>query len=250
MLTVKTAIELGVRHALRGARPADELEELHILRMAWSYMLGLHAWSWLRNRNATIDIVGGQQWLDLPADCAEVVSVHRVGLVANQVMQTTIQWIVQARAEELGFQTDSFWWALEWEQDRPDEESYTRLAIYPAQPSSLAQGVSVVYHGGRLLLRNGAEDSGVIPLPGDGSMDMLFIDICRAIAAGYERDTEFRKEALLAEIAAGPTLMAAKRADANRVDRRTLVRERGWLAPRAEIRGRPHISDPIDVTGS
>lgn len=250
MLTVKTAIELGVRHALRGARPADELEELHILRMAWSYMLGLHAWGWLRNRNATVDIVGGQEWLDLPADCAEVVSVHRVGLVANQVMQTTIQWIVQARAEELGFQTDSFWWALEWAQDAPDTEPYARLAIYPTQPSSLAQGVSVVYHGGKLTLRNGENDSGVIPLPADGSMDMLFIDVCRAIARGYEHDSEVRKEQLLAEVATGPTFMAAKRADANRVAKRPLVRERGWLAPRAEIRGRPHVSDPIDVSGS
>lgn len=245
MLTVRSAIEMGVRHALRGARPASEFEELQILRFAWDTLLGMNAWGWARNRTASLAIVPGQDWIALPDDFGELVSVYRDGTVVEHPRQVSMDVILRARSTGLAYIADAFLYAHGWRAESPDEPPVQRLEIYPAQ--TVAGSAELLYHSGGLRLRNGCEDSGVIPVPADGSCDMLFVDIVRAIAQGYELDDTRSKEQALAIVRAGETFQGAVRRDNNRVQRRRPNPAGGWLGGIQRRGPREVMQEPADL---
>lgn len=248
MLTVDQAIQLGIRHALRGASPAAELEELQILRFAWSHLVGMHQWSWLRNRTATATIVKDQPWVELPADLLSIDTLERDALVCARLLPCSMADIVRARASDITIVADTFMWAPEWVEDDLTREPMMRLAIYPSQIETIPNGLLLTYTAGRFTVKNGPTDTAYIPLPSDASCDQLYIDIVRSITKGYELDDTISKEASLYEISRGPTFQSAVLTDLNRRRRMGPI-SNGWLAQDGDRRSRRlRIPDPIDVS--
>lgn len=250
MLTIQTAVALGVRHSLHGP-PSEELGELQLLQFAWDHLTAMHPWMWLRGRSALLSMVAGSDTVELPDDLTELIPPIQSSINAfGDVRIVTRSELDGYRANDLSLASNIFWATVVHAPADPELLGPPRmqLQVWPMPTVDAIESMICTYVGGRWSATNKPGDSSVIPLPDDGSCNALYVQIVRAFARGWEHDDTHSVEGELAMIADGRIFKAAKDRDNRRVH--------GWGRPKhgllglvSRTVGHLRLTQPVDLEG-
>jgi hypothetical protein len=179
-----------------------------IINRAGSLFVGLHPWQWLKRRSAQLDLVQGQTYITLPADFASLISIQYTNGLVNQFQKASLAAILslrhQARVPQNPTYYDFSWLA-------PANAPMTQVIELSIIPGSNAVGaVTIAYEATWLPVSEDSTHLTIAPVPG---MEVLFLEVLRAVAKGWEEDDDASMSARIAEIRVGPIFTAAARAD-------------------------------------
>jgi len=200
-----------IKHAVAGPL-SSPLSELQLANEAGEYMVGLHKWSYLKEAEALIGTVASQEYIELPLDFGQPLSLEVTDGFTDAVVMTDPGTFNRVRTGSFGNGAFSYWLTLEYAVPATGDEPKVptpRLAIWPTPTSTDADWATLRYRAAWTPLT--ASDD-VVQIP--RYCETLYLSICRAMAQGYEEDEGVELEDRLLKIAAGTVALAAKRADA------------------------------------
>lgn len=130
-LQLKTA----VTHALGGA-PDVNVSTAEIVNGALSWLTGLHAWRW-KSKAAVLTLIAAQNFVALPTDFDELVSVRKTGDATNRIAPASIDAIIEARQTGANASMTGLWFCLDWTpQTGVTLEPTPILQLYPTPSTS------------------------------------------------------------------------------------------------------------------
>lgn len=141
--------------------------------------------------------------IDLPDDCREVIAVVGTGNNTKGITLSSLEEVLRAREDEV---TSSFHFYGSFAYSGTPPTPI--LEIGPGAGSNETGAFRLFYRSRWTRL---TADSSVIQIP--EYVEMLFLQIARAVARGYVREDTGSLDARLAEIQAGPIFHAAKKSD-------------------------------------
>lgn len=116
-------------HAVGAGGLSQEISEVDILNEAGTYLCSMHAWSWLDDQSATLDLVAAQAYCTLPLGIREVISIARTGSLTDGFRWVTLADLDAVRnGQPIDWQYTG---AIEWVQPDAGGEKLPRLAIAP-----------------------------------------------------------------------------------------------------------------------
>jgi hypothetical protein len=178
----RTALELvnHVEHAAEGDLD-PRLDPLRIVNDAGRYLCAMHEWTWLERPPANLSFVADTDYVVLPTDFNQMISVEPTSSIVIQVFMTTISTLLKLRADQVTSVFD-YTVALEY----PTQSATTarpgsaRLAVYPTPGSNDSNVLKLFYKAGWIELDGNAD---VPNTPED--CDSLLIEIIRQMTLGY-----------------------------------------------------------------
>lgn len=199
--------ERHVHHALMGPVHPD-LSLRDIINRAGALFVGLHPWQWLRRRSAQLDLVQGQSYIVLPTDFAVLTAIQYTNGIVNSFEPASMEAILSLRHQSRVPQNPTYYnyaWLA------PANAAMTQvleLSIIPGQNDVGA--VTIFYEAGWSVVSEDSTHLTIAPVPG---MEVLYLEVLRAVAQGWEESEAGSMSARIAEIKAGPLFLAAARAD-------------------------------------
>lgn len=183
-MTTKTVRTAGsylrvIEHRI--GSPETELDHVVSLNQAVSILESARAWEWMQNNTATVTLVAGQGYVELPTDVRDVVSVQRSAGLSQWFAPATLPEIQLARASSTLIQ------ATLWHHTREVYSGSTRtfrarLELYPTPTTAdAATPVSLVYHA-RIPRVSADDDQIIIP----DWLDPIFEELVVAVAQARE----------------------------------------------------------------
>jgi len=171
------------RHAA-GQRIDARLDTRELVNEAGEYVAIMHGWAFYERPAVLIDFVGGQKYVDLPADLGSIDGVEVASAVQIAVDRVSIERLNELRADELTT-AEHYFAALEWPDQASASESPPppRLALWPTPPANTAQALRVAWRAKWRTLVEGMDRHN---LPGD--CETLLIEVLRAIVHGRTRE--------------------------------------------------------------
>lgn len=211
----------AIDHALGSAGAAGADIEKTRLRVANDAGILVYSkpWKWLDAGLWNLNVVAGVSYVDLPPDCGTIASVvpadgatAHVRFIDDLDLVQRIRAGREARSESL----------LAPYQERVDREIVTRL-LWSRDPTLTVSG-GLTLRGKRrwVTITGSVTGSGEpsIPLPRDLPIfELLYLELARAYARGYEETATTSVGAELAAVWAGPIARDAAEADRARVNR-------------------------------
>lgn len=176
---------------------------INVLNEAGRWMCGMHRWRWLDERTATLGVTASQNYIDLPLDFGRLIYAAFTDTPNRVLLQVSLGEILDARLRETG-QSQGHRVAVSWKTDTNQRKPLLELDYTPG--STDADAITMVYTG---WWEDLAATGDTVQLPVDGWMDLLYIQICRAFARGWEEEDSGLVDQRLALIATGPVFKAA-----------------------------------------
>jgi hypothetical protein len=208
--------ERYVHHALMGVVHPD-ISLRDIVNRAGSLFVGLHPWQWLRRRSAQLDLVQGQTYLTLPSDFQTLTAIEWTNGLVNDFQPASLRSILSLRHQSRVPQNPTYY-DFSWLAPANGQMTQVlELSIVPGQSETGA--VSIFYDATWAPKYEDSDHLVIAPVPG---MEVLYLEVLRAVARGWEEDDDASMTARIAEIKAGPIFMAAARADGRTMPPMTL----------------------------
>lgn len=165
---------------------------------------------------ATASSVSGTMdfpWIVLPTDFGECLRLQGTTTAAG-IEQVTYQEVLDRRAVGLSGEAHSYRGAFVWRRPfadltPPESAPVPRLELDRGPASNSTAAFQMVYRAGWPIT---LDDSAFAQVP--VFMELLFLQILRATARGFEEEDEGSLDKRMAEIKLGPVFMAAQRRDA------------------------------------
>lgn len=199
--------ERHVHHALMGAVHPD-LSLRDIVNRAGSLFVGLHPWQWLRRRSAQLDLIQGQTYIVLPSDFASLTAIQYTNGLVNQFERASLSAILSLRHASRVPQNPTYY---DFAWLAPVNGPMTQVLELSIIPGSNDVGaVTIYYDAGWRVAQDDHDHLAIAPVPG---MEVLYLEVLRAVARGWEEDDDASMSARIAEIKASPIFLAAARAD-------------------------------------
>lgn len=221
-----------IRHALAG-EPSDEFPYQEILNDAGEWLISAHRWGWITPEPADVDTVADQEYVSLPSDFREVVSIDVSDGFTSTIEPTTREHILFLRSSPLDASSFNFYYALGWRQLSGTMTSV--LEVWPT-PSASETGKFKLWY--RKTWTRIASDSTALEIP--PWMEPLLKRVCRAFAQGVEEEQTDRPagsridvDDLLERVMAGPIWEAA-------VDQDRMVQQDYGPMRGGHLEGLPH----------
>lgn len=171
-----------IRHinASLGTKKLDKLTALDILNDAGEYLCTMHSWKWLERGSATLDFVAGQDYVDLPDDFRDVISV-----VYSQSLSDRFEWVDQERMERVrqGIEPDwQYIGLIENVAPATGGPAVPRLALSPTPGGNITAALTIRYAAGWSQVGRDADvDTTYLIVP--EWCRSLMIRLCRIFAA-------------------------------------------------------------------
>ena len=203
-LSVRMALE-HIRHTLDGKLRAP-LDGLSVLNEAGEFLTSMQPWKWLERQPVTLSLVGGQDYVDLPADFRELIAYNATESLVNSFHLTSHAELLNLRTNEITVTSWNFWGAINYYADASVDRNIPtpRIEFWPTPLANDSTGLTIIYRAGWVTLEN---DEDVIGIP--SWMHTIFIQLLRAFARGYEEEDTGSLSLRIAEIQAGPLFSVA-----------------------------------------
>ncbi len=180
-----------VLHALGNPAEADlDVTPGDIVNDALEHIAAIHEWNWLSTGETALDITGGQDYVELPADFGAVVALQHDESWTNQMIPVTWQTLLWFRQHPITSWTTGFFYTVNTGNVETGEEdaglSLPTLNLYPTPSEDQADAIKLVY---RRFLRRLVNDDDRPQWP--AYMDRLLTLLARDFAAvDYDDDPE------------------------------------------------------------
>jgi hypothetical protein len=187
----KTAADYiaDMKHAL-GGDPDSRLNLYAVLNEAIEYLFNCHAWKWRKRPPVNLSFTATQEYITLPADFGEIVSIEVKSNFMRNVEQTSVSHIMFMRsAINQNNPSLAVYVALSW----PTQTTTTaapanpRLEIYPTPATTEANVLSIQYRAGAIRIATDASTT-VPNIP--PKLERALSLLCRAYVLHYEEETE------------------------------------------------------------
>lgn len=165
---------------------SSELSELEIVNQAGAHFFAMHPWSFLEGRQATIGTVANQNYVTLPADCAEIQRVVSQNAAWGSIRFTTPGHLLDLRESSVGAtSSEGHWGVVRWRPDDVDGRPKPIIEIEPPPSLTDATAFTIFYRAHWVDL---TDDDGVVPIPDTAGMRGLFLQYVRAFARALEEE--------------------------------------------------------------
>lgn len=183
---MQTALDLSrlIRHTIGDDSPS-EVPTIQIINEAGSMLVNMHRWRWLERPAVSLDTTATQEWIALPTDFGEIISLMPASSLLGSVTPASMSQIDNMRAAAIATPTGSFWYAVEFLGSAAQNPPTPRLAIWPTPTTSTVGALILRYRAGWTLL-GGDSDVAVVPGFCEGLLRQCVV-IC---ARGYLEEDE------------------------------------------------------------
>lgn len=156
-----------VLHALGNPAEADmTITPEQIVNDALEHLAALHPWSWQSTGEQSLDIVGEQAYVELPADFGSLVAIEHDGGWARQMIPTTWQEMLRFRTDAIQNWSRSYWYLIaigQVDSTAPEDGlDVPRIELYPTPADDADDAIKIVY---RRFLRRLDDDDDVPQWP-------------------------------------------------------------------------------------
>lgn len=207
-MTLTAQQALGhITHAVDGL--SAPLTGLSLLNEAGEFLVSMRDWEWLASPPVSLDTVASQSYVDLPSDCAAILTLEANNGLHGAVQLTTFSRLQAMRTDASVAPSWYRYAAVVWAQATSGVPA-PRLELWPTPSTSTVGEITLLYRKGWTTL---TDDEDAVRIP--AWIESLYIAIVRAFAKGYEEDVNVPIEQLLAQIQLGPQFLAAKRRDSS-----------------------------------
>jgi len=198
-----------INHVL-GGQPASQISPMRLINEAGRRLVAAHGWRYLQGRSATLDLVNGQSYVDLPDDFIREIAVYMTDSLTKTVTIGSMDEILQLRTTTIVVGALDFWVAIVQEQQDPGGGApVPRMEIWPTPDADSEGAMTLYYRSGWAEMRL---DSDYINVP--RFIEPLYIEILRAVAEGYERPGKVGHiSEIVGRVLAGPTMKGCVRQD-------------------------------------
>lgn len=150
-----------VLHALGNPSEDDlDISPGSIVNDALEHIATMHQWRWLTSNEASLDIVGGQKYIELPADFGTLTAIDHTAGWSHQMIPTTWANIVALRNSSGPSASTGYFYVIQTGNVEEGEEdaglSLPTLELYPTPADDLTDAISIVYR--RFLRRLSHDD--------------------------------------------------------------------------------------------
>ena len=150
-----------VLHAL-GNPPEGEMEisPAMIVNDALEHLAAMHPWNWLSTGETQLDVTGGQDYVELPADFGMLIALEHEDTWARAMIPTSWDDLLRMRGEPVDSWSWSYWYVINTgnveEGDEDAGLSLPTLNLYPTPDSDATGAIRLVY---RRFLRRLLDDA-------------------------------------------------------------------------------------------
>jgi hypothetical protein len=140
----------NVRHAL-GNPPEDEMNISPgtIVNDAIEHIAAMHPWEWLQTGETVLDITGGQDYVELPADFGTLIALEHSEGWARRMIPTTWTELLRMRTDTIEDWSWSYWYVINIGNVEEGEEdaglSLPTLNLYPTPSADATDAIRLVY---------------------------------------------------------------------------------------------------------
>lgn len=221
MLTLQGAMQ-HIKHALGGSL-IEDIDPITFVNEAGQKLVSMHGWNWMRRPQFTLGQIASQEYISLPPDFGEVITIEYSTGLTSRIMQTSFEIISKYRS--LSFASPGYLMYVAV-VSRPDVDGIPVpvLDVYPT-PTTTDPAIAKLYYRARWTDLV-SSDQAKIPIP--NWMEPLYIQILRAVAKGYQADDVATMSQRLTDVIGGPDWLAAIRSDSNEQTNLGPMRG-GWL---------------------
>lgn len=205
-----------IRHALRG-KPDPAIGDFVIINMAGQHWQAMHPWKALCRPPYLITQTADTPTFILPPDFGSAISLRRSpGASVPQFAWSDLDTVARARAEAPAGLDALLGYVAQGGQDDSDQTTPVpgpQIEIYPTPTSTISGAYTLHY---RARFREVSKPQDIIGIPDWGQHDLLFIEILRALAIGWESldTTDPDATTRLELVNRSSVFMRAKEADA------------------------------------
>lgn len=176
-----------IRHAVGAGGLSEEISEVDILNEAGTYLCSMHAWNWLDEASATLDLVAGQDYCTLPLGIREVISIALTGSITDG-----FRWVTLAELDQIRNGQPVDWkyaGVIEWVQPAAGGEAIPRLAISPAPTASAAGAFTIRFKSDWVDVgRDSDPDTTALVIP--KWLRPLLVRLARIFVKAWEEEEE------------------------------------------------------------
>jgi hypothetical protein len=164
--------------AVLGGDPLAVYSGMFAANTVGSWLETAHSWEWLERATASLDVVGGQSWVELPA-FREIQSIVPTNALTSQFKWTSMENILRLRNQNIGTQL-VYRGALNYHAVAGGAP-VQRLELWPT-PSSDAAGLFTMHY--KAAWAPLTDDNATIPVP--VFMEQVFLLACVEWIKGME----------------------------------------------------------------
>lgn len=164
--------------AVLGGDPLSVYSGAFIVNTVGRWLEAAHPWEWLARATTTLDVVGGQSWIALPA-LRSVTKIVPTGTLTSSFRWVSIEDIVRMRESSVGAGIVTYG-ALNYHAVTGDAQ-VQRLEVWPTPATSSTGAYTMHYMAAWPDL---SDDNATIPVP--LFMEQLFLMACVEWAKGME----------------------------------------------------------------
>ena len=175
------------QHTIGADAPASGFTTAEIVNDAFRWLMFQHAWNWRTAGPTELDITAGQNYVELPTDFGELISLEYPGTTIRDMLPSTLSEIQDFRSFEVANPQYSYWYAVNSgaiNASNPEQGlADPVLEIWPTPGASESGALSIMYRRDILLL---SADSDVPQIP--DWMEPLAVLAVKHYANLYEND--------------------------------------------------------------
>lgn len=179
MALLVSEVETYLRRRLGGKSP---MSTVMLCNLAGHHLISMHAWEWLKRPAVQLPLVAGQDWAKLPADFGREIA-NQGASISGGFKWTTFEHVIALRDQATTI-TGPWWYvgALVHKASIVDGSIEPRVEVYPTPTASDNTTYKTAYYAAWSQLK---ETTLSVPIPGQGWLDLLYLEIASAIAQGY-----------------------------------------------------------------
>ncbi len=179
-----------------------------LVNWAGNWLVDVHGWGWREQPPETVAVTGGQAFVNLPLNTAQITAYDATEGLVNSLELTDMQTIIRLRTDTEIASNWNIWAAVAWNVDA-NGIPQPRLELYPTPEATDTAAFTVQIRLGWSIL---ADDTDIVQLP--FWMESIYNRSVRAYARGYEEEDAMSLEEQQMRLVTGPEFRAAVRRDA------------------------------------
>lgn len=239
MLTV-LELQRFIRHTLGGDDPPSECPAISLINEAGDLLVNARRWGWLNRPETPLNLTAAQNWIALPADFGEVISVELSDVLNGQMLSATPKELMAWRSTPIPAAPTTFYWCVEYLGSAALAAPTPRIGLHQAPTTSQANAVRLMYRAGWTTLSADA-DVAVVPK----WIEPLYREFIVAVARGRIEEDEGTVTDRMERVLSGSVFRSLAQRDA--VTQPNLGQIAGGAARRI---ARPMLYNPDTTVGA